>query len=521
MIVEACEIAKSEPIECDVCLVGAGIAGISLARDLEKLGLNVLLLESGGERPTPETDALSDGDSNLPDYPFDISRARSFGGTSSIWTGACVQMDDADYESRSWVPHSGWPIKATDLTAYFEKGREVFGLPGHNQLNHDLANTPFSSETLTAKLIAYSTPQQIGDRFRPDIEMSASITCVLNATVTKLKLASSGDRIEALEAKTLSGTTLEIQARCVVLTAGGLENARLLLASNTVATAGVGNTHDTVGRYHMEHPIRSAGTLSIGKAYRQFLPYTNFTKRSGVETHGTFGVSAKCRAEHELLDMHVRVYRYSKLEEAHSVVNGKALAENGVKAPDFFEYAAKTNVRLATEVVPYVGWHLWNKVHRTAGFDHVRFRAFIEQEPDPDNRISLSERKDSLGVPLAKLTYTESARMKDSMRRSLALMSQDFEDRGIGKMSFEASETEHLQVYDAYGYHQMGSTRMSDDPKQGVVDADCRVHGIGNLFIAGCSVFPTGGAANPTWTIVALALRLSEHIKGSFQDLPV
>ncbi|MEM6823886.1 MAG: GMC family oxidoreductase [Pseudomonadota bacterium] len=521
VITDARNLPSGEQLECDVCIVGAGIAGISLARSLEQSGMRVVILESGGLHPTPETDALSDGESNLPDYPFAASRVRSFGGSSCAWTGACIQMDEADFESRSWVPHSGWPIKARDISPYLDRARETLGLPEKDRLRDDLAKTPLASDIVTAKTVAYATPRNVGARFQSEIEKSASINCLLNATVTNLGLEQDGERINKVKARTLDGSEMEVAARSVVLTAGGLENARLLLASNDVAPEGVGNSHDTVGRYHMEHPIRAVGTLSIRpRQHRQYLPYTDVVKRDGVALKGTFGVSAKCRQNNELLDMNLLVYRYSMMEEMASVVGGKALAQDGVTVGKLLEYAATHNVRFATEVLPYIGWHVWNKVHKCARFNHVRFMAFVEQEPNPENRIALSDRRDALGVPLAKLTYSESARMEDSMHRSLAIMSQDFEARGVGTLRYRADEIRHLRAYDAYGLHPMGSTRMSRDPKHGVVDADCRVHGVKNLFVASCSVFPTGGAANPTWTIVALALRLGDYLRQNLRTLP-
>jgi len=515
MFLDARHVPRGASLTADICIVGAGAAGLSIAQRLAGTGLIILLVESGGLRIEHEPQMLNRGTSNHVDYPFKTSRVRAFGGTTTRWTGACIPLDRVDFESRPWLAHSGWPIGLDDLTSYYDIAASVFGIPPTASFQEQLNRSPFSSGNLESKAVFYSTPLDLGRKYRGMIGRAHAITCILNGSATQLYPGGSGKRVDSLEIRSQTGNLFTVRPRAVVLAAGGIENARLLLASNSAQPAGLGNTNDTVGRYYMEHPIKAVGILPVASRGFDALPYTNRVQIRAAEAQGTVGLSRECRTKEMLLDMHLRFYRYHRLEGRPAVIAAKAAALE-LTVADWQAVLAKVWRRhrssIGTEVLPYVVWHVWNKLNIRARFEYVRFAAFVEQEPDPANRITLSSAKDAHGFPMPHLHYHESDFMKKSIRRSLGLMRAAFRAKGYGNLRFETGSIAHLAHYDKYGLHHMGSTRMSDDPRHGVVDRNCQVHGMTNLFIVGSSVFSTGGAANPTFTIVALSLRLADHL---------
>jgi choline dehydrogenase-like flavoprotein len=498
----------------DVCIVGAGVAGIALALGLRDRGFRVLLLESGGVDHEPAAQDLNHGTSEDDGYPFVASRSRGLGGTSRLWYGACIPLDPADFEARDWLAHSGWPIGADALAPHYERTRALFGLPDLAPARRDIEGTPFHRKGLAAKVVAHSDPVDLGRKYRAELENSGSVQLRLGATVTALRLGPEGDLISHLEIAASNGERAHVQADKVVLACGGIENARLLLASGADVCGGIGNRHDLVGRYHMEHPMRAVGILPVGRRGQALRPFTDRGLAGGLDVIGTVGLSPEIRARHGLLDLHLRVFRFHPLEATAPVIRGKE-GWRGLSygtARSRFAALGQLGSALRPAVPRYLAWHALGKLFRRTPFDHVRFTAFLEQEPDPENRITLGKRRDRFGQPLPHLTWRESGFMRDSHRRSLQLLDTEFQTCGFGRLQHRDDEIAFLEGYHQYGLHHMGSTRMSDDPRQGVVDRDCRVHGIRNLFIAGSSVFPTGGAANPTWTIAALAARLADHL---------
>ncbi len=498
----------------DVCIVGAGVAGIALARCLRNRGFRVRLLESGGVDHQPAAQDLNHGISEDENYPFVASRSRGFGGTSRLWYGACIPLDPADFNLRNWLAHSGWPISFDDLAPYYEGTRAFFGLPDLEPARRSIELAPCHRDGLVAKVVAHSDPVDLGRKYRAELENSAAVQLSLNTTVTALRLDPAGDRISHLEIAAPNGERASVEADTFVLACGGIENARLLLASGTDVPGGVGNRHDVVGRYHMEHPLRAVGVLPVGTHGPALRAFTDRGLAGGLDVIGTIGLSPQIRAQHGLLDMHLRVFRFHVLEAAAPVIRGKEGWRGLAPKTDSRRVEALRSLGAAMrpEVSRYLAWHFFGKLFRRTPFDHVRFTAFLEQEPDPENRITLGKRRDRFGQPLPHLTWRESDFMRDSHRRSMEFLDREFQACGFGDLNYRGDEIAYLESYNQYGLHHMGSTRMSDDPRRGVVDRDCRVHGMHNLFIAGSSVFPTGGAANPTWTIAALAARLADHL---------
>lgn len=515
VIVGAHEFGATQPAAVDLCIVGAGAAGLAMAWRLREAGLKIAMLESGGTQTAPNApdesaDALNAGISNLSDYPFQSSRARGIGGTTALWTGACVPLNAEDFEKRDWVPYSGWPIRYNDLATYYKDAAPLFDLVEPPSNAHLLAQSPFDGGDLEAKYAQIMQKRHFAKRHADWITRSKSLTVITGATVAGFLMTAGGKAVNGVRFCSPDGVAHSLNARTTVLACGGIEAPRLLLSAQQDVAAALGPAMENVGRFHMEHPIKSLGIVKIPSARDHVAAFTNMQPTEGAALLGIFSLSPRTRAKAELLNVQFHTYRYHAFERDPAVMALKKLANPN--APSQSDMASIAGPRQLARVARYVGWHYWNKASRKAPFDHVRLQAFVEQEPDPHNRITLSDKTDRFGQRLPHLCLTESDRLKDSITRTLDIMAKSLADRGYPDVVVDQNKLRHLEHYGGYGLHHMGGTRMSDDPASGVVDKNCKVHGLGGLYVASSSVFPTGGAANPTLTICALALRLSDHL---------
>lgn len=511
----------------EICVVGGGAAGITVARRLLTLGHSVTLLESGGLDYEPETANLNAG-TNVGEAYYDLedSRLRFFGGTTAIWGGRIAELDPIDLESRAWVPHSSWPIGWSELAAYYPLARRIFQIPESSvalsELRAQVPDFPqFNAEVLDIGLWDFD-PRFNRFQFAacPDLASHARCTIVTHATVTELRLHPGGQHVEALTVKSLTGRHLSIKAGTVILAAGGIENPRLLLASRSVASHGIGNDHDQVGRYFMEHPHARGGRIvgaeawtllkafgcrhSLGgrKAAALIKPSAALQEQRGIlNTSLTIGARQPADASQDL-----GMRAYTKLK--HGVAptrRGRAL---WMATKKFANWAQ-------SHTDPVRPWLL----HR-AGLRDLALIVRAEQAPNPQSRIVLTDQVDPLGMPRVALDWRMSRLDVESVGGLVSALDSELRRLGLGRV--EASDwlsngegwstDPMISAHPIGGYHHMGTTRMSDDPRAGVTDQSGRVHGVDNLYVVGSSVFPTSGWANPTLTVVALALRTGDQV---------
>ncbi|MCB1890554.1 MAG: GMC family oxidoreductase [Rhodocyclaceae bacterium] len=503
MFIDARDLPDGSRLETDLAIVGAGPAGITIARALQGSGRDICLVESGGLTPESDTQALADGECAGIDYPLQASRVRAFGGSSHHWGGFCRPLDPIDFEARDWVPHSGWPFGFATLAPYYARACEILEIaPARftdaaywQAASGDTLPEPASGRVATT-FVQFSPPTRFGTRYHAVLAEAMYIRVLLHANVCALESTADGRAVSGLAIRTLDGRRLSLAARTVVLATGGLENPRLLLLSDGVAPNGLGNDHDRVGRCFMEHPHLShfaeivvADLALLPRVYREQLQV------DGRRGQAAFHPSASFLRQRRLL-------------------NATFMGGIGTTfAPD-----APADTPLAEEqraLLRALGplMSARGPAREGAPLGHVfNLGCACEQAPDPDSRVTLSTTRDALGLRRLRLDW----RLGELDRRSFAAhvraLAQEFGALGIGRTWLDLGDEHSWPITVSGGNHHMGTTRMHADPHQGVVDADCRVHGIDNLYIAGSSVFPTGGAANPTLTLVALALRLADHL---------
>ena len=548
MILDANDLADGKTVRADVCIVGAGAAGISMALQFIGSGVEVLLLESGGVAEEPATQALYAGtvaDERL-HSPADRYRQRRFGGTTGIWGGRCLPFDPIDFEPRDYVPHSGWPFALEALLPYYplanrlcEAGEFAYTAAaafrdGGRPMIEGFQSNYFSSDTLER----FSCPTDFGARYVEQLRSAPNISVILHANVTAVRLQADGKRVASLDVRTLRGKRLQAQAAHFVLATGGLEVARLLLASRDIQADGIGNRHDVVGRYYMCHLAGAIGALKIQKPPAS-VHHGYEISPEGIYCRRRLALRPEVQRSQRLGNFVARLHHPRITDPAHrsAVLSLLYLAKPLVP----YEYRKRLHgdgheslrnwLRHVGNVVtgPFeamaFAWHLLRDrklakrkyptiiVKSKANLYSVDF--YAEQQPDPASRVMLDEgAPDALGMPRLRIDWRYTAGDVDTVKRAVALLAAEFERTGVGRLEYEPQAVEAEMTRDgALGGHHIGTARMGSDPRNSVVDLDCRVHGIDNLFVASSATFPTSSQANPTLTIVALSLRLTEHLR--------
>jgi len=506
MFTDARSLPDHTTLEADLAIIGGGVAGITLARALAGSKTRVCVVESGGLEFDPQIQSLYEGENTGIDYSTTLTRMRFFGGSSNHWGGYCRPLDPIDFEARDWVPFSGWPFAFDELTPWYEPASEIVQIaPGHFRDRRYWQQQ--TGESLPALLtgrmrplfVHFSPPTHFGTRYRAELEAAANVQVLLNANVTNIAAAENARAVNRLAIRTLNGLSHSVKARYYVLATGGLENARLLLLSNTVVTAGLGNHNDQVGRYFMEHPHLS-GFAEIVAAELARLPkiFRERVKAEGRQAQVAFNPARAFLLERRLLNATFMVGLAGTYQAGALADPGDAKAR------------AHRDMLLAAQ-------HLLSDNGKPADPNTLGVWLGVggscEQVPNPDSRVSLSGQRDALGLPRLKLDWRLTEQDRLSFYANLRSLGLEFGALGFGRMVETVADRSDWPQPVAGGSHHMGTTRMSNDPSRGVVDRNCKVHDVENLYVAGSSVFPTSGSANPTLTLVALTLRLAGHLK--------
>lgn len=533
MLLDARNVPDGTTLDADVCIIGGGPAGLTTARELAAPGRRTLVLESGALEPEEQTQALARG-RYLAEPVTDLLgttevdphllRLRRLGGTANHWGGYCRPLEPWVFEDRPWIDATGWPLRRDELDPYYQRAATALFLPdadfdpAHWAQVLGLPAPLLDDEVMATRTFLKLAGAEVGAALQRMATELADVEVLLHANVTEVVVnRPDGRRVERLDVASLEGTSFSVRANAYVLAAGGIESARLLLASDSVLPDGVGNQHDNVGRWFCEHLVAAMGfavlTAPIADAelYRlQDVPTAPGFPVAAVK--GLVTPTADAAAEHRLLDWEAQI------DPGELPLNAPTQTGGLVDVPDVLPLLDEVEGRTG-ETVHYV-------------------QVNGEQVPRRQNRVVLSDERDALGKPLADLHWEVAPQERESMLAGARLFASRWAAHGLGRVQLapggfddrgERREGGELFVVFSLdptradpegfpvgvGFHHMGTLRMAERPQDGVTDADAKVHGIDNLYVAGSSLFPTSGAATPTFTLVALAIRLADHLKAN------
>jgi choline dehydrogenase-like flavoprotein len=553
MLVNIATLGTDDFLQFDVCIVGSGPAGITLAREICRSGLRVCLLESGGHRPAEDSQNLNTGavDSahGYREQTLREGRRRQFGGTANLWNHEVrgessrhiryVPLDEIDFERRDWVSESGWPFSRREIQPFYECAQQVCGIGKFDSQagtweNGTSNSEPWRMERIESVVSQFGSSEIFLERYRRELVHDERVTLILRAVLLGLQMDPLSRTITMAQASTSEGRKFQVRAQAFVLAAGALENARILLLQDDLQPGGLGNQHDMVGRCFMDHPTIKLGALIPSSS--AFFGRAGFYDQHDVGGQAMMGI------------LHIRpeVMRREKMLNLCAVLvpHFKNLWSNGpavlhqlmVRGPRFLWRHRSGKHRygpLTGEEPPQplrqrlleqyysegqCGWSRLSGLERRFGAFGVH--SLVEQSPDRSNRIMLQEQVDGFGQRKIKVLWRWNELDLRSIRQAQQIFREELATAGIGTfIPVEESVGSQPRQFNS-PHHFLGTTRMHDNPRNGVVDADCRVHDVQNLFLAGSSVFPTGGFANPTLTIVALTLRLAAHLQSELQSTP-
>lgn len=471
------EIPRGSVRKADVCIIGSGAAGITLARELIRSRLKVVLLEGGsmewteGSQNIYKAASVSTSPVGVLDKDFPSwSRLRQFGGSTNHWGGWSRPFEEHDFAKRSWLPLSGWPITLKDLGSYYARAATYIEMENFDQAEEK--NRP-ALAGVTTREFHYSPPTRFGEKYGSELFAAPNVDVILQASAVRFD--TQNDQVRKVWVKS-PGTEFTVEAQVFILACGGMENPRLMLNSDHQRTNGLGNSSDMVGRGFMEHPHATIG-MFVNTGEEDWLKPFRFSGQG--EPMRIFTTTAE-------------------FQEKHQVLN----------------YSCQVDPRSKPDADPSEGLNLTRFSYgKGEATNYLRLYTRSEMMPDPNNRISLANERDELGLRRLQMHLNFSRTdLRTVVKSTEAVIERlSAEAYGRGKIVLERDDLWSTDL--GPGCHHMGTTRMSENPREGVVDQNCKVHDLANLYVAGSSVFPTGGFANPTFTIVALALRLSDHLQ--------
>jgi choline dehydrogenase-like flavoprotein len=520
---DASDLPPGTELQCDVAIVGGGAAGLALARELSRAKLKIVVLEAGGRNATRAAQRGYAGRyvSDLAGRPLAASRWRALGGSTVRWAGQCGRMLSSDFEQRPWVAHSGWPFGLTELESFYRRAESLLGLAAP-ALDRSIYVADDGDPVLMSHHFQFPRVVDFRDLFADELVAVGGPDIFLNAPVVDIEAGESGREVTRLVIRGRHGGELRCRARTFVLAGGGVENARLLLVSRSRYADGLGNGRDQVGRYFMDHPYFCSAVCDLDGVARIWPDSTveEYARIHSKESVRVIQFDEAWLRRNELLNcgvMFIGRSRYKAHEDylSEPVDNLHSLMELVAEGVAGYGETRRLMLGSGRGVVRIAAAYARALFPRQREQVLAVARTTLEPVPNPDSRVRLTARTDHLGVPLPEIDWRMGEQELDTLTRMHVALAAAMRQAGLAppELRLARSAATGWPAPLQGGRHHIGTTRMHKDPSKGVVDGNCRVHGLENLFIAGSSVFPTASYVNPTLTILALAIRLGDHLK--------
>lgn len=534
MHVDARQLLDQATLEADVAIVGAGPAGITVAQELMGRGLTILLIECGTfDRPEP--------------YAEDVARwvergirdtekhqcNRRVGGSTWYWGSHARPLDPIDFEKRDWVPHSGWPVSYAQMAPFFDRTLDLLELRAMagEHLAWDAREVPDMGTTDWPEVCfplnrfgAIEFSQRAAA-----MRLLPGVTFLTSATVSDIRLRADLSAVDHLVCSTPSGSKVRVHAARVVLASGGVENPSILLRANAQIREGIGNERGLVGRFLQAHPtvecpFRFLSDFSIPTAlqidWKRALIGNISARREALRGYAfaKLALAEKTQREHRLLNSAAALAGFHNADATKVWDDlAKFLTDYGAGLDND---GAEKALRQFGVRMPHLLRALHNMRTRQSQVDYFfNMQIACEQAPNPESRVTLTDDVDALGNRRPAIDWRLTDLDRRSAKRTAEVLGLAFEVRGLAEDDLRDPILDPAWPGRMHGgFHYIGTTRMGHDASTGVVDANAKVFGVDNLYITGCSIFPTSGHAPPTFTLVALAARLASHLRGDKAD---
>jgi choline dehydrogenase-like flavoprotein len=514
MLVDFGQAVCDQIHSADLCIIGAGAAGIALAREFIGTSWSVIVLEGGGLTLEPKNqDTYKSQVLGLPHAGIHTGRARAFGGTTLLWAGQALPLFDIDFEDRSWIPYSGWPLSRSELMPYYRRAEAVMQIKhvDYGASTWPNAHIPPYKEKLIVPIFSqFTAVPNFAHKYGTEIRAASNVRVILQANVTSLEANQNAAHITEVRGCSLANIRITVRSRYVVVCTGGIETARLLLLSDSVEKSGIGNRNDVVGRFFQDHPHISAPVKRTDR--RRFHQYCDSFRKENIRFSLKMVASPTLQRSERIPNIGAEVF-YPTSGEEDPLTAAKSFVK-AIRRRDDRRLAVPALASMAKDPMKVLAAAFRYYIRgqpASVGSTSPRIGFSCEQEPHRDSRVMLSPEKDRLGMRRTVLRW----RLGGSEARAVEVLARaihgEWSRLGIGDFETDLSQVSRDTFVD-YNHH-IGTARMGTDRSVSVVDPQCRVHGYDNLYVGSSATFPTGGFSNPTLTAIALALRIADELK--------
>lgn len=523
---ESISVIPAAPYRSQVCVIGGGIAGLVLATTLARAGIEVHLLEAGGRTEETRSQTIYNAAMAASTHTGTTQgRFRLFGGSSTRWGGQLLPYPADVFVPPAGSPSLPWPIGHDAISEYYTHVEDLLGVDHlpftgdlYQSFGRDVPTALSNSDTITLRASKWApfARRNLALTLGEQAIASDKITVFFHANATELLLKQDGTRIEAVQARDYRGNQYRFEAAQYVLATGTIETSRLLLASRSVAPTGVGNANDQVGRNFHDHISYPAAELA-GEARTKMLAWFAPILNQGTTHTAKIEASTSLRRRLGSLAVMAHITIEEPEDSGAAVVRGllRSMQRGDLRGAIMSSLPRLPGASLEIARLAYNA--KLRKRRAVSPAAKVTLRIDTEQKACSNNRIRIDEHEvDALGIPRTIVDWRISDDELYSIRNFAAVLRDELARARTGPIGWHHDlQTESgaplSNITDTF--HPMGGTPMGVNPDRSVVDPDLRMHGVENLSVASCATYPSGGSSNPTFTLMALTLRLAERLK--------